>query len=78
MPTMDGISVIREAQRLRPNLPAILLTGFAGGTSGIPLDGHNPGAFTLLRKPIKTSELSEQIEMLLAGGAASNKNMTAP
>jgi len=29
MPGMDGLALIREAQRRQPGLPAILLTGFA-------------------------------------------------
>jgi CheY-like chemotaxis protein len=29
MPGMDGIALVREANRRRPRLPAILLTGFA-------------------------------------------------
>ncbi|MBI0538652.1 response regulator [Roseomonas sp. KE2513] len=39
MPGMDGVALIREAQRRRPRLPAILLTGYAGDAATLPADG---------------------------------------
>lgn len=33
MPGMDGISLMREARRIRPTLPVIIITGYAAGTA---------------------------------------------
>jgi len=56
MPGMDGLRLIAEAQHLRPNLPAILLTGVAD-----QLGSRTETGYTLLRKPIHGKDLSEQI-----------------
>ncbi|MBY0335696.1 MAG: PAS domain-containing protein [Acetobacteraceae bacterium] len=61
MPGMDGVTLIAEAQRRRPGLPAVLLTGDAGGP------GLEPDAgFTLLRKPVAADELARQLRAVLA------------
>ena len=72
MPGMDGLTVIREAQRRRPRLPAILLTGFATNAAEIAVGGALSGAFTLLRKPVTGEHLAERIAVLLQGVAASS------
>jgi PAS domain S-box-containing protein len=66
MPGMDGLAVIREAQRRRPGLPAILLTGFMSNTAELALSEGLAGPFSLLRKPTALTQLAEQVEMLLA------------
>ena len=33
MPGMNGLTLIKEARRHRPGLPALLLTGYADGKS---------------------------------------------
>ena len=70
MPNMDGVSVIREVQKRRPHLPAILLTGFATSTAGIHLDAPSSGALTVLRKPVQGKVLAEHVAMLLEGTSA--------
>jgi CheY-like chemotaxis protein len=67
MPDMDGLTVVREVQRRRPGLPAILLTGFATNAAEAVLGGAMGGAFSLLRKPVNTQELAERATMLLVG-----------
>jgi PAS domain S-box-containing protein len=66
MPGMDGLSLIREAHRRRPKLPAILLTGFATDAAEIAVDGLGTGQLTLLRKPIDTRDLVERVATLVA------------
>jgi PAS domain S-box-containing protein len=72
MPGMDGLSMIREAQRRRPGLPAILLTGFATNAAELAVGGALSGTFSLLRKPITTEALAERLSVMLeavdAGG----------
>jgi CheY-like chemotaxis protein len=67
MPDMDGLALIREVQRRRPGLPAILLTGFATDAAELAISGAVAGTFSLLRKPVTTAALAERISVLLAG-----------
>jgi hypothetical protein len=63
------LALIQEAQRRRPGLPAILLTGFANATmEDIGVGGAISGAFSLLHKPINGQFLAQQVAMLLEGG----------
>lgn len=70
MPDMDGMMVIREAQRRRHGLPAILLTGFADDASQIAAGDVGDGSFTLLRKPTSGREISDHVALLLEGAMA--------
>ncbi|MFC7736424.1 response regulator [Roseomonas sp. GCM10028921] len=65
MPGMDGLSVIRDAQRRRPELPAILLTGYATRAAELAMEGVGGGSFTLLRKPTSGPQLAACIGALL-------------
>ena len=66
MPVMDGLTVIRMVQERRPNLPAILLTGYAGDGASLAVGGAISGAFSLLRKPVSGTQLVDRINALLA------------
>ncbi len=70
MPEMDGVSLIREAQRCRPGLPAILLTGFSINAAEIAVDGAVSGAFSLVRKPVQGRHLAERVASLLEAAPA--------
>jgi PAS domain S-box-containing protein len=65
MPGLDGIAVIREAQRRKTGLPAILLTGFATDAAELAVGGALSGTFSLLRKPVMAEQISERVETLL-------------
>jgi signal transduction histidine kinase/ActR/RegA family two-component response regulator len=65
MPGMDGVALIRAAQRRRPGLPAILLTGYAGDAARLAVGEAVGGAFTLLRKPVTGAQLADQVAALL-------------
>ncbi len=65
MPGMDGIALIREAQRRRPGLRAILLTGFATDAAELAIGGTIRGTFSLLRKPIEPSVLAERAAVMI-------------
>ena len=68
MPGMDGMALIKEAQRRNPGLPAILLTGFVtAGVAEIAVGGAISGTFSLLRKPVDGKHLAERVAVLLAG-----------
>jgi len=72
MPGMDGVALVREVQRRRPGLPAILLTGFATNVAEIAVSGAVSGAFSLLRKPVEGKVLAERVAVLLEGVAATS------
>jgi CheY-like chemotaxis protein len=64
MPGADGISLIRHARELKCDLPAILLTGYAEEmTSVATIAGGN---FHVLRKPVESERLIEQLELLVS------------
>ena len=69
MPGMDGISLIRSAQERRPGMPAVLLTGYAGDGVNLAISGAVSGAYSLLRKPVRSAQLVDRIRALLAGRA---------
>ena len=66
MPGIDGLAVIRQAQRARPGLPAVLLTGYAGHGAQLAVGGSVSGTFSLVRKPATAAQLADRIEALLA------------
>ncbi|MDO9712214.1 PAS domain S-box protein [Paracraurococcus lichenis] len=65
MPGMDGIAVIREAQRRRTGLPAILLTGYATSAAEFAIGDMVNGPVCLLRKPVDGAALADQVAILV-------------
>ncbi len=51
MPGMDGLAVIREARRYRPDLPVIIITGYSTEASAI--EAINLGVAGYLTKPFR-------------------------
>lgn len=51
MPGMDGLSVIREARRIMPDLPVIIITGYSTEASAI--EAINLGVAGYLTKPFR-------------------------
>lgn len=65
MPGMNGVSLVRAARVLRPDLPAIILTGYAGHWA---LEGeHGDTPYTVLWKPIDPAWVVRHIRELLTG-----------
>lgn len=61
MPGMSGVALIREARRLAPALPILLITGYADQPEGIE-------RCTVLHKPFRPQALAEQLAILLSTG----------
>ncbi len=59
MPGIDGLGLMAEVKRKRPDLPVILLTGH--GSVANAETGMKEGAFDYLMKPIDIDELIETI-----------------
>jgi excisionase family DNA binding protein len=55
MPGMDGLTLIREAKRLKTDLPVIIITGFSTESSAI--DAVNLGVAGYLTKPFRVPQV---------------------
>jgi CheY-like chemotaxis protein len=64
MPGDDGIALIRQAREIRRNLPAVLLTGYAEEVATTATIAG--GSFQVLRKPVESDHLVEQLALLMA------------
>ena len=67
MPGTDGLTLIRQAQRLRPGLPALLLTGHEGPDLDRAVADPADGPVGLLRKPVRGPDLVARLRGMLAG-----------
>ena len=63
---MNGLMLIREMRRRQPELPAVLLTGYADPSLGNAIEDAELGSIALLRKPVSAAELAERVAALLA------------
>jgi signal transduction histidine kinase len=63
MPGTNGLDLIREVQKRRPALPAILLTGHVGDIAESPALG---GPVIVLQKPVLPTELAERLAVAIA------------
>ena len=55
MPGIDGLSVIREAKRLKPELPVIIITGYS--TESAAIEALNLGVSGYLTKPFRVPQV---------------------
>jgi len=63
MPEMDGLGLLHEVKRLRPEIPVILITAY--GTIESAVNAMKEGATDYLLKPIKMEEVGLVIERAL-------------
>ncbi len=70
MPGMNGLALINEVRRTRASLPTLLLTGYADAAVLSAMEAVESQTTALLRKPIRSDELAEQVAVLLAGRGA--------
>ncbi len=66
MPGMNGLALIQEARRRRPDLPALLLTGYADASVRLAAEQADIGDTALLRKPASGVDLAQSAATLLA------------
>lgn len=64
MPTLTGADLLREILKIRPDLPVVLVTGFAGSMTGEA--AQSLGARELLLKPTTASTLAEAAHRALS------------
>lgn len=65
MPRMNGVEMFQRMRQLRPDLPGILLTGFA--THDIVSPATKAGIEHVLTKPANFKELTSIIDEVLGG-----------
>ena len=63
MPIMSGIDVLKTIQVLQPNVPVIIITGFATVDSAV--DAMKNGAFEYLTKPFLPDQILEKVEVAI-------------
>ncbi|MDX2193347.1 MAG: response regulator [Gemmatimonadales bacterium] len=64
MPRMSGWEVLKELKRRRPDLPVVLVSGYAVAEATGAIGGPRPDAF--LRKPFELKDLARTVRQLLA------------
>jgi PAS domain S-box-containing protein len=68
MPGYSGVELLRDAQRIRPELPVALASGYV--TPQIEQDALQAGARALIHKPNDIDELCATVQRLLSQGHA--------
>lgn len=63
MPQIDGLTLLKEAKKIRPELPVVFFTAY--GTVESAVHAMKEGAFDYLLKPIKMEEVELVIERAL-------------
>lgn len=63
MPEMDGMTLLREARRLRTKIKFIMMTAF--GEIETYLDAINLGAFDYLNKPMEINDIRNAVKKAL-------------
>jgi CheY-like chemotaxis protein len=64
--SMDGVGLARALRARRPDLPVVLVTGFASSVTETELE------FSVLRKPFEISELSRAMARAIAEAQGAN------
>lgn len=64
MPGLDGLETLRELKAVRPEVEAIILTGYPSPEGA--LEGMRLGAYEFLSKPCDTNELYQRVIEALA------------
>jgi excisionase family DNA binding protein len=63
MPGMDGLALIREARRLQPALPVIIITGYSSESTAI--EAANLGVVGYLVKPFRVPQVLSAVSRAL-------------
>ncbi len=68
MPRMDGLDLLKEAQRMRPNVPVVLMT--ARADAGVYAAAERMGSVRCLSKPMTMEQLARAVESAATLGAS--------
>ncbi|MBI1390203.1 MAG: response regulator [bacterium] len=64
MPGFDGVTLVRSIKQIDPNIPMIVMTGYASVDNAV--EAMKAGAFHYLTKPVRLQELQIYVEKALA------------
>lgn len=65
MPRLDGVALIRRLRQQRPDLPVVVMTGYAPDDWRSSLHHEGEGPLILLEKPIRLSGLMRALREVL-------------
>lgn len=74
MPGMDGIQLLKQVQRLAPNLPVIIMTAHSDLDAAV--NAYQKGAFEYLPKPFDIDEMLTLVERAIAHRQDQARNTT--
>jgi CheY-like chemotaxis protein len=66
MPGMDGIGVLREVRRMRPDIPVIMISAY--GTIESAVEAMKGGAADFIRKPFVPNDIRDLVSRVLLRG----------
>jgi signal transduction histidine kinase/ActR/RegA family two-component response regulator len=75
MPEISGTELLRELRHLRPDLPAILMSGYGG--PDLQAEAQAAGAMRVLTKPLTQSDLAQALAGIVRGAAAGSQPSVA-
>ncbi len=73
MPGMDGLQLIKVAQKVSPKMQIIMLTAY--GTVETAVEAMKQGAYDYLTKPVNLDELESRVRHALASTRLLNENV---
>jgi two-component system response regulator FlrC len=76
MPEMDGLELLRRVKALRPELPVVIMTGFA--TVDTAVEAMKQGAFDYLLKPFPVEVIEETVARVFALGRRLVQSLSPP
>lgn len=65
MPRLDGVGLVRRLREIRPELPVVVMTGFAPADWRSRLQQDGEGPLVLLDKPIRLNSLLSALRQVL-------------
>jgi CheY-like chemotaxis protein len=65
MPRLDGVALVRRLRENRPELPVVVMTGFAPADWRSALQHEGEGPLILLDKPIRLTNLLSALRQVL-------------
>jgi putative nucleotidyltransferase with HDIG domain len=63
MPVLNGLGVLKEVQRINPNLPVVVVTGMS--TINVAINVMKEGANDFITKPFKINTITSTVERIL-------------
>lgn len=66
MPGVDGLTVLRQIQKLKPEVPVLIMTGYS--SMPVAMEAIQRGATGYLTKPISLSDLKTAVKKALSPG----------